>query len=1001
MRGPMNFKSVRSMLTFWLVAAAVVPLIVVTTIAYLQMADTVREGEFRKLEALRDAKVSEVSRWLEERIGDVKTIASDFEVQDAAAVLCSEQRTAEDERTLDVTRAHLGRYLEDYDAYEELCLINGGTGKIDLATNAALEGEYRADRAYFTVPYRSRQVHIEDIYYSRRKGRASMALSMPVLCREHDGEHVLAVLVAYANPAKVLYAQFRLIAGMGQTGEIVVVNGDLRAVNPLRDHAPLEMEINAAPAVRAARGETGIIETKDYRGVKVLAAYAHLPLMRWGLVAKQDLAEVYAPIRRMLYWVLIMVGLAFIGAYAFGAILGKDLSRPILDLRKVAGRLQEGDLSARTGMEREDELGSLARALDFMADAIQAHVRAGERAAAISESMVGAGGIQEFADSLVQSLMAVTDADFVAMYVRSNGLADTFEHAASVGLSADLLRPFRAAGREGQFGRALATGQITRTRPPPEQTTFTFKTVAGGVMPREIVTVPITANGSVAAIISLGTLTSFPQEVVNVLEGSRSGIGAGFASMAASEETARLAVELQERNRDLAALNEELRLQSEELTQQAEELREQTVESRAQQAEVEEANRLKSEFLSNMSHELRTPLNSILSLSQLLLSCGPGGDAPMDREFLEVIERNGRQLLGLINDVLDLSRIEAGHADVIVADLDPCLAAERAAAVVGPLAQESGLDLTTHCGDVPPIRTDADRVHQVLVNLLSNAVKFTEQGSIGITVSSRDDVVSFAVRDTGIGIDKALVPHIFDEFRQADGSTTRRYGGTGLGLAISRKLARILGGEIQVESAEGEGSTFTLLLPLECPVGSPATGDPIPSVAPAVADTIEVSGQLVRTSGDSPAVLVVEDEDVAALQIRSALEEAGYAVSVAAGGAILIVEDNADNMLVTAIMAEAGWECLTAHTGEEAVQIAAEQRPALILMNVQLPDLSGLDAARRIKADPATAGIPIVALTARAMSADHEAALAAGCDEYLAKPVDPTRLMAVVRKWLG
>ena len=570
----------------------------------------------------------------------------------------------------------------------------------------------------------------------------------------------------------------------------------------------------------------------------------------------------------------------------------------------------------------------------------------------------------------------------------------------------------------------------------------------------------------------------------------------------------------QEANEELAVMNEELQAQSEELQAQTEELRAQTEELERQRLRVEEADRLKSEFLSNMSHELRTPLNSVLALTQLMIARGTGKDAAQEAEYLQVIERNGRHLLHLINDILDIARIESGRVQLTLTEIDPGETCARALETVRPLAAERGLELKAGYGDLPRISTDEDKLQQILINLLSNAVKFTDRGEIELAVEAVGDRVRFVVRDTGVGIAPEVLPYIFDKFRQADGSSTRRFEGTGLGLAICRSLAKILGGEITVESLVGRGSTFTLTLPKTCPEPQEAA-DATP-VTRSSSDTAPVQPQPAPSASrrEPPLILVVEDNPVAALQIRTVLEEQGYAVQAAPGGAealaalpqvrpdgiildlmmpevdgfqvleqiravpaiatipvlvltareltpedrarlahhhirqfvqkgslnreelaacvrrllgipaapvpppkapaprppvsrrpggpILVVEDNRDNLLViTAVLEEAGYKYITATDGQKAVALAREALPALILMDMQLPGLGGLEAARQIKADPLLAGTPIVALTAMAMRGDREEILAAGLDDYLAKPFEPQELMQLVRRWLG
>jgi signal transduction histidine kinase/CheY-like chemotaxis protein len=406
-------------------------------------------------------------------------------------------------------------------------------------------------------------------------------------------------------------------------------------------------------------------------------------------------------------------------------------------------------------------------------------------------------------------------------------------------------------------------------------------------------------------------------------------------------------------------------------------VKDRTVVIEAQRERVLEASRLKSEFLSTMSHELRTPLNSILALSHLMLSRGTGKDCDEDAKFLSVIERNGRHLLELINDVLDLSSIEAGKTRVSPSEFVLDEVVHRVLTVVRPLVDAKALQLEVDLADIPTMYSDQERIEQILLNLLGNAVKFTDAGQIAVTASESGGTISLSVADTGIGINPDVLPQIFDRFRQADGSDTRKYEGTGLGLAISQKLAGLLGGQITVTSEPEKGSMFTVKLPVRMADVVQAEEKESPSEAGATCDVADAAdADLARAAGDRASET---DTDV-----------------------ILVVEDNEDNLLATtATLDSLGYQCVTAVNGELALNAARTHVPALILMDIQLPEMDGLEATRRIKTDATLKDIPIVALTAKAMKGDREEILAAGCDDYLSKPIDLESLRQVLGKWLN
>jgi signal transduction histidine kinase/ActR/RegA family two-component response regulator len=384
----------------------------------------------------------------------------------------------------------------------------------------------------------------------------------------------------------------------------------------------------------------------------------------------------------------------------------------------------------------------------------------------------------------------------------------------------------------------------------------------------------------------------------------------------------------------------------------------------------EEADRLKSLFIANMSHEIRTPLNSVLALTQLLREGVAGPLVPDQRRYLEVIERNGQNLLRLINDILDLSRIEAGRLEMDIQDvpLGPTLA--EVVASLAPLAQKKELELAVRLPDPPPrVRADVDRLRQILTNLVGNAIKFTEAGMVQVTAEARDGEVAIHVVDTGVGISEADVGKVFREFFQVDQTLARRQGGTGLGLPIAIRLARLMGGDITVSSVPGSGSRFSLTLP-RAPGRAAVAGGALP----------ERTTPTGRAGTEGP----------------SAPESGGRLPLV------LLVEDNEDNLFtLRQVLAPLPVEIATATSGRQAIESCRRALPDLIVMDVQMPGMSGLQTTGAIRALRGGADVPIVALTAQAMKGDRERILAAGCDDYLAKPVDPKALRVAIERLLG
>ncbi len=395
------------------------------------------------------------------------------------------------------------------------------------------------------------------------------------------------------------------------------------------------------------------------------------------------------------------------------------------------------------------------------------------------------------------------------------------------------------------------------------------------------------------------------------------------------------------------------------------------------------ANRAKSAFLANMSHEIRTPLNAILGFSDLLRRGAANGNPEEEREYLDTIHASGQHLLGVINSILDLSRIESDALELELQEVDPQAIIAEVVSIMRAPAGENGLALRVEYRGALPriIRTDPTRLRQILINLVGNAVKFTPAGSVTLRVEVRhweeDPRLVVAVIDTGIGIPQEKLAGIFDPFTQADASVTREYGGSGLGLAISRRVARALGGEITVRSVEGQGTTFTLEISTGSLDGVEIQQAPVGEVLRNTTATAAERNTGSGEPGDSPALPEVQFD-----------------------GRILLVEDGVVNRRVIRLMLERhGIDLTTAENGRVAVELLEHETFDLILMDMQMPIMDGYAATRMLRKQGVTT--PIVALTASTLREEQERSIAAGCDGYLAKPVSWDDLLRVVGETLA
>ncbi len=1087
-----EFKTVRSRLVLLFLIMALLPIFLLSFIIYQQRSSDIRSRAFDKLLAIRDLKVEQLNSWLDRHSGDVSSIAADREVMYMSDLLGGPKDKTYHEY-LTFSKHLLKRYVDFYHDFFEIYIIDAKTGHIAIASSEIEEDiDYSRDDS-FIGPLRSGTVFIRDIYYSKSESRPTMSFCCPILSLK-DSKRINAIVVARINLEQSLYPLLLNRTGMGKTGETLIVNKNMYAINELRGYsnAPFHLKIKATPAILAASGETGIVEAADYRGEPVLAAYTYIPLTQWGFVAKQDLTEIYASIHKLLNDILLL-GFIFTGLMIVIAIFtSHSFSRPIREMTEISHSLQAGDLTARNRIHRSDEFGIMGNVFNEMADSLTSRMKTSQDIADITRVLVAAKDMSHFCESVLKHIMEFTGSSFGVFYIYDE-LKNQFVHFKSIGVNQELLKPFDVSFSEGMTGQVLLTKKITYINEIPPDAVFTFRTFTGTLLPRSIVIIPLIADGKVTAIISTASIHSFSTNCMNTLELAHIALNTVISNLLGIERTLKMAQDLQSKNEEITLMNEELQASAEELKQRTVELKSQAQELQIQRTRVEEADRLKSQFLSNMSHELRTPLNSILSLSQLMLSTGTGVNANKENQYLEIIERNGRHLLNLINDILDLSRIEAGRTEIETTNFNLVQLVIRTVDTVKPLAHSNGLTIETQFIDCPEICSDEDKTAQILLNLLSNAVKFTREGTIRITVDTKPGWVLFIVDDTGIGIPENELGNIFNEFRQVDGSLTREFGGTGLGLAISRKFARLLGGEITVKSIFGKGSTFIFELPAWHPYGKcpSASFGMKPSLEP---DYSNQSSEFL----DRPHILVVEDNEIASMQICSILKEKNFRITTTSDGAkglekmkeeipdaiildlmmphidgfttlemlrsspetaeipvliltakeitreelsrlkknniknliqkgslnrdqlalavedlfrkpavysvshtILVVEDNQDNLFTTtSILDGVGYTSIAAINGEIAVKVAKESQPGLILMDIQLPVMNGLDAARKIKSDSGTAHIPIIALTAKAMKGDRELIMAAGCDDYISKPFDPDSLIDKIKKWI-
>ncbi|MEG2979631.1 MAG: response regulator [Stenotrophomonas sp.] len=637
---------------------------------------------------------------------------------------------------------------------------------------------------------------------------------------------------------------------------------------------------------------------------------------------------------------------------------------------------------------------------------------------AVALSLRGELGPEQIAEAAVSTLATQLGADVGALYRLEGGrLQLTGGLALPTGIPATL------GLQEGVAGQ-VARDQLARHLQGDEAAPLELQTSLGRVPVRERILAPVSSDGAIVGVLELGRATVGAQRALDdeLLQRCAETIGMALRTSLLRAQLVTLLEESQRQGEELQAQQEELRVANEELEEQSRSLMQSQSHLEQQQAELEQSNvqleertheleaqkqallvaqgqlvrnsnelaatsRYKSEFLANMSHELRTPLNSSLILAKLLADNKDGALSDEQVKYARAILSSNNDLLALINDILDLSRIEAGHVELAdeVVVVDSVL--QRLRETFEPMARQKGLALQIEADGLAPSQLVADnqRLQQILKNLLANALKFTEHGKVSLQVrNGGNGRIRFEVSDSGIGIARDQLQLIFEAFRQADGSTRRRYGGTGLGLSISRDLAVRMGGDIQVDSEPGRGSRFILELPLQ---GAPTAENgavaaetavaALPQAAPAA--TLAPAAPAPRSSV-APVATVADD--------RGRRHHAGRL--------ILAVEDDAvfAEALVT-LAHELDFDCVVATTAEEALALAAELRPNGILLDIGLPDVSGLTVLERLKRNPDTRHIPVHVVSGMDRS---QVARELGAIGFAIKPTTRERLVAAIEQ---
>jgi PAS domain S-box-containing protein len=972
----------------------------------------------QRLQTIAQLKVDQIAQWRTERLADAAVLMdSPLFIEGVARWMAAPQ--AEDREGI------LSRFraLQKHNHYRDVLLVDVG-GKMRLSAGGSRGPLCEEAAQALAIALRERRPVLTDLHVAADDPVPHLGVVAPLFANKGKAPKPVGAVIFQADVRHFLYPLIESWPTPSRTAETLLVRregdaalflNDLRHQpdTALRLRIPLSQEDVAA--VLAVLGKEGVVEGKDYRGVEVLSVLKAIPDSPWFMVAKVDAAEALSVWQSLS---VLILGLIFVAVLAAAALVGvvwqrnqkahyRALFREEEARRQSEERYRVTLMSVGDGVIATDAEGRV-ELLNPVAETLTGWPQDEARGKPLEEvfriiNEETRQAVENPVDRVVREGIVVGLANHTVLIARDGTERPIADAGTPIhdggGIMAGVVLVFRDQTEDRKARKALHASE--------ERFRLAMHATSDGLWDWNVPTGEVYYSPAYFLILGYrpGELPGHVRTWMDLIhpDDRERAIGANQDCIenrvqsfevefrmraksggwkwilgrgkAATRDANGRAIRMIGTHLDITdrkRAEEELRAAKESLETANRELELALARAREMAARAEAANVAKSEFLANMSHEIRTPMTAIIGFADLLAA--PDLSREERRDYVEAIERNGRALVELIGDILDLSRIESDKWSVEnVPTSLPDLMRDVTAAV-RVRAEEKGLSVEIRYeSPLPPrVLTDPVRLRQILTNVVGNAVKFTEHGGVSITVGCQTDGgrlrVRFVVSDTGIGIAPEKISGLFDPFTQVDSSTTRRYGGTGLGLAIAKRLAQLLGGDIEVQSDLGKGSTFTVTI----------DGGP--------------EGVILGRQSVLPAA---QEQD------KPRLEGARPRFQ----GRILLAEDVPDvQRLLVAVLRRLGLEADVAGTGPAVCAQAEESlrrgRPYdLILMDIQLPEMDGYETTRRLR-DSGWQG-PIVALTAYTMASDREKCLSAGCDDYIPKPLTSKKLLDVLSRYLS
>ena len=856
-------------------------------------------------------------------------------------------------------------------------------------------------------------------------------------------EDVCLGYLAFQLPLKKLSQRMGFREGMGRTGETYLVGPDRRMrTDSFNDpvHRTVKASLSGtveqngvdSKGVREAlAGETHVGIMTDYLGRKVLSAHAPVVVdgLQWAILSEIDMEEALSPATALAKITAALAVVVALLVLALSLLASGRITRPIRSLTDWSRRVTGGDLTMVEIEAPKNEIGVLNESFKEAVQSMRAARSEQERRnwqksglSDLDDRMRGEQDTEVLCRNIVTFIAKYLQAQVGAFYLNNGRGVFNLKASYAFKTRKNLSNEFKTG--EGLIGQAALERQsILLTNVPDDY--IAVSSGLGEKPAKNILVMPLVFNESTLGVIELGTFETFSEDQRIFLEENAERISIALHSAAARQQLQKALEVTQRQAEEMETQQEELRTTNEELEEQTQSLEESEQRLRAQQEELEVANeelmeknesleqqkreiektrkaieekaeelaiagKYKSDFLANMSHELRTPLNSLLILSSILAENKEGNLTEDQLESTRVIYESGNDLLSLINEILDLAKIESGRMElqsekILIRDI-----ADGIAANFKHMIDDKGLHLAINISENIPaaIHGDRKRLDQIIKNLMSNAIKFTQKGSVMVDFSrpennadlsrcglDQTNTIAIAVRDTGIGISPKDQKIVFEAFQQVEAGTARQYGGTGLGLSISRELARLLGGKIDLHSEVEKGSTFILYLPIKFGTVKLETQNLKPETAKKfISDT-----QFKQSGFKSPAA-IADDRDIIAADEKT----------------ILVIEDDPKfARLLLKLCHERGLKCVATPLGEEGLELAQKYLPEAIILDIKLPGIDGWTVLEALKENPKIRHIPVHVMSVEDPSME---ALKKGAIGYLQKPAKMEELEAAFHK---